>query len=204
MPDDRMEDVPPHDRRKFFAAGLGRLLRPLADYIEQRLPIPLPVVRDVLRPPGALPEPDFLNTCYRCGACADSCPAKCIQLSLVADDERRGTPFIDPDIAACVICDDLACMKACPSGALKLVDRFDIRIGLAAVRHDLCVRSRGEECRVCVERCPLGETAIRVDASGRIEVVNPSNAAGRGCVGCGICQHYCPTMPKAIITKVVH
>jgi len=198
MPDESPPDDRPQDRRRFFAAGFAKILRPLADAIEKRLPIQLPVFRERLRPPGARPEKQFLDTCFRCGSCADACPAKCIILFQTDDENLRGTPVIDPDLSACVICDELACMKACPSGALTLVDRFDIRMGLAKVRHDICVRSKGEDCKVCIERCPLGDTAIKLGADGRIQVIDPDAGAGRGCVGCGICQYYCPTMPKAI------
>jgi ferredoxin-type protein NapG len=205
MPERRLEDLVPHDRRKFFAAGVARILRPVADAIERRWP--LPVQRTVLRPPGALPEIDFLKTCYRCGACMEACPAQCIHPTSSDDENLRGTPYIDPDIGACVVCDELACMKACPSGALQLVEAFAIRMGLARVRHDVCVRSSGEDCRICVDRCPLGETAIRIDGGGRVAVIDPEDggdeprrsSAGRGCVGCGVCQHYCPTTPKAIV-----
>src|SRR5437868_5956617 len=33
-----------------------------------------------LRPPGALAEPQFLDTCSRCGNCVSACPAHCIQI----------------------------------------------------------------------------------------------------------------------------
>ena len=191
----------PQDRRQFFTAGFARLLRPLADALEKRLPISLPIVRDRLRPPGALEEKAFLDTCFRCGACSDSCPAKCITLLQSDDEELRGTPTIDPDISACVVCDELACMKACPSGALVLVDRFAIQMGLARVNHDVCVRSRGEDCRICVERCPIGATAIGIGDDGRVRVIDPEKNNGLGCVGCGVCQFYCPTRPKAIVVK---
>src|SRR5437016_1460265 len=82
--------------------------------------------RTVLGPPGAKLEREFLDTCFRCGACADVCPAKCIILMPGGgDDEQTGTPYVDPDLRACVICDELACMKACPSGALRLVGKFE-------------------------------------------------------------------------------
>lgn len=216
MPDKPIDDLPPHDRRRFFRTGLSRMLRPLADYLEEKLPEPLrnsihttgtgdaagsslPSFRTVLRPPGAARrEREFLGQCLRSGACADVCPARAIRLMDTGDPELKGTPYIDADAQACVVCDELACMKACPSGALTLVGRLEIRIGLAVVDHDICVRSRGEDCRVCIEKCPIGTAAIRLDADGRINVIDPA-MTGEGCTGCGVCQQQCPTRPERAI-----
>src|SRR5262249_50752201 len=146
----------------------------LADYIEEKIPEQLrsptrpdvnlhlaPSDRTVLRPPGAARrERDFLSKCFRSGACADACPAHAIKLLESDDPEMRGSPYIDADAQACVICDELACMKVCPSGALSLVGRLEIRIGLARVTDDVCVRSRGENCTICIDKCPIGVEAI--------------------------------------------
>jgi NAD-dependent dihydropyrimidine dehydrogenase PreA subunit len=53
------------------------------------------------------------------------------------------------------------------------------------------VRSKGEQCTICVDQCPLGATAIEL-REGKIDV-HPL-----GCIGCGVCQYYCPTNPKSI------
>ena len=184
------------NRRAMFRLGLKKLMEPIAGYLEERLNVPLPVFRTVLRPPGALPEKEFLDTCYRCGNCVDVCPARAIKSMAREDIESAGTPYIDPDLAACVVCEELACMKSCPSGALKVVaDRRGIRMGLARVDFHTCLRSRGENCAVCLRKCPLGREAVDLSDGGEVEV-----KAG-GCVGCGVCQFYCPTVPKAIIVE---
>jgi len=198
MAKENLDNLPPHDRRRFFAAGLARMLRPLADALEERLPMHLPVFREHLRPPGAIGEADFLETCMRCGACADACPAHAIELLDTLDDRLRNTPVVEPTRQACVVCDELACMKVCPSGALRLVDRLAIRMGLARVKHDVCVRSNGDDCTECLDRCPLGETAIRLDDDGRVHVVDPARD-GTGCTGCGVCEQHCPTTPTKAI-----
>jgi len=207
MDEKPVEDLAPHDRRGFFRTGMARLLGPLAEYVEKKLPIDLPAAvtmlnspgaRTILRPPGARPEPDFLNTCYRCGRCAEACPADAIDLLRSDDVQLKGTPYIEPDRQACVICDDLACMKVCPSGALQLVGRLEIRMGLARVDHEVCVRPRGESCTECIDKCPLGSTALRLDESGRVQVIDPA-ASGEGCTGCGVCQQVCPTRPQRAI-----
>ena len=168
-------------------------MEPLAEYLADRLDVELPVERTVLRPPGALPEKEFLDRCYRCGNCVDVCPAHAIKSTATDEVETSGTPYIDPDLAACVVCDELACVRACPSGALEsIVSPAEIDMGLARVQPDLCLREQGEDCTSCVDKCPLGSDAIAVGDGGLIE------ASPDGCVGCGVCQFFCPTTPKAI------
>lgn len=186
----------PRGRRELFWRGLGRILKPMADYIEERLPIIMP--RDHLRPPGAISEPEFRQTCYRCGNCIGACPASAIRRLSSDDPNLEGTPYIDPDLGACQVCANLECMRVCPSGALKLVDsKFDIRMGTAQLHLETCLRTHGNECTLCVDRCPMGAHAILINSGGCIEVLDP------GCIGCGMCQSACPTTPKAIRVEPV-
>ena len=146
-----------------------------------------------LRPPGAIEEDRFLETCSRCGKCADACPADAIFRLNEAHGEAGGTPVIDADMAACVVCEGLQCTQVCQSGALsKLTEPSMIRMGVAQVYESLCERTLGGTCTTCVDLCPLGESAIRFNDHGAPEVLSP------GCVGCGVCQLNCPTSPKAI------
>lgn len=146
--------------------------------------------QSVLRPPGAVV--DFLDVCSRCLKCAEVCPADAIHP--LRQSQLQGTPVIRPSNQPCVVCDDLACMPACPTGALQIVAREDIKIGEAVVDGAACVRSRGEECQVCVDRCPIGETALTIGDEGMVVV-------GEACVGCGVCEYVCPTSPRAIKVK---
>ena len=89
-------------------------------------------------------------------------------------------------------------MKACPTGALKRVEKTQIRMGLAVVDHGACLRSHGEDCRLCVEACPLGAAAMTIsEVSGRVLV------KANGCVGCGSCEHACPTDPSAVVVTPI-
>ncbi len=183
-------------RRQFFRDAATRMIKPLARYIEERMH--LPETRPHLRPPGAIEETNFDEMCYRCGTCVEVCPANAIFPLEKTEGDSSGTPVIDPDRAACVVCEGVKCTHACPSGALVPIhDPHQIRIGLAVVHELVCVRSSGQHCRICVERCPLGETAIRFNNGGPPEVLTP------GCVGCGVCQQYCPTTPKAIVVRAL-
>ena len=85
-------------------------------------------------------------------------------------------------------------MKNCPSGALVFTPLTEIDMGTAVWHEHLCVRAHGEECRICVDQCPLGTAAIMLE-EGRVKVIE------EGCIGCGVCEHQCPTTPKAITVR---
>ena len=181
-------------RRQFFREALEGMVRPLAAYLEDKVDVP--PVRAFLRPPGAIEEGRFLDTCYRCGTCVEVCPAHAITLRQVPGHAAHGTPGIDADVAACVVCDGLQCTQNCPSGALQPLKRaYEIHMGLAVVSPARCVRTGGDVCILCVEKCPIGPAAIRFVGDG------PPNVAASGCVGCGMCQLHCPTQPKAVVVK---
>ncbi len=189
-------DAPtPHGRRAFFREAFTRLVQPVAEYLDTQIGAYLPDEKSLLRPPGALPEATFLDTCLRCGNCVASCPAEAIQPLQNSNPDLAGTPWIDPDDQPCVVCDSLECMQVCPSGALQKLTVDAIQIGLAEVNYDVCLRTQGIDCRYCVDACPIGEKAIRLDSQKRVEVFSS------GCIGCGVCQHQCPTAPKSIIIR---
>src|SRR5688572_8242908 len=104
------------------------------------------------RPPGALPEAAFLDTCSRCGECVRVCPAQCIKID-GAGVKGAGAPYIDPSEMPCVLCDGLRCMLACPTGALVPTLLADIDMGTAVWREEICLRTRGVECTICVDSC---------------------------------------------------
>jgi len=200
----------PINRRAFFRTGLRHLLERaitasnpvsrLAEHLAEmpvkgkvkkkppspnrrREPLHLPV-----RPPGALPEKQFLDTCSRCGHCVTACPAQCILI----DDTAGGAPHIEIDSMPCVVCDGLYCMSSCPTGALVPTPLNEIRMGTAVWHEETCLRDQDESCTICVDQCPLGSAAIELKG-GRIEI------KPLGCIGCGVCQHECPTAPKSIV-----
>lgn len=204
MPDPADDDRRRVNRRSFFRNGLRELLRPVVESIDEKItqlkdvlpPEPTPATRPLsltfLRPPGALDEPMFLAKCSRCGDCVAACPANAIVISPSA---ANGAPFIDANVAPCVVCTTLECMTVCPTGALEPTPIKFIDMGTARWKPETCVRTRGEDCRICVDECPIGEVAISLDASGNVRVHDD------GCVGCGVCQHRCPTIPKSIVVE---
>jgi ferredoxin len=211
MPDDK-----PMNRRSFFRDGIFELLKPLSKPIERRIapferlaaefkkfddtgappsqsPAPdyRPVSLPVLRPPGALAEDKFLDTCSRCGHCVSVCPANSIQLDHTGFN-GNGFPYVDPEIQACVVCDGLSCMRECPTEALGYLPRWLIDMGTAEWHPESCTRPHGDTCTNCIDHCPFGSDAIELRG-------NDIHVKTEGCTGCGLCQYYCPTYPKSIV-----
>lgn len=180
-------------RRSFFRQSLRQLLGPVVESLDKKFQ---QIEREFekhmkptfLRPPGALPEKDFLETCSRCRACVDACPAQCIRIDA---NEAGGAPYIDPSLMPCVVCTGLECMTRCPSGALVMTRPFEIDMGTARWTSSHCLRTNGDDCTKCVDECPIGEVAIVV-VGRAIKVID------QGCIGCGVCQYQCPSTPKAI------
>jgi len=160
-----------------------------------------------LRPPGALPEPDFLSTCIRCMRCVDACPNHCLEsLPANAPAGRAGTPAMFPRKAACMLCltedgDYLRCTEVCPSGALQKIKKTPediaekVHIGTAHIDFDLCYSYNNWSCGACYRACPLAGKAMTVGAWER-PTIHPD-----ACIGCGCCERSCIRYPHAIRVK---
>ncbi|MFQ5461589.1 MAG: 4Fe-4S dicluster domain-containing protein [Phycisphaerae bacterium] len=157
-----------------------------------------------LRPPGALPEEEFLATCIRCLRCVDACPNHCLE-SHPPDHggALASTPTMYPRKAACMLCskedgDYLKCTEVCPSGALTLVrkEREEIlekvSIGLAEIDFDLCYSYNNWSCGACYRACPLAGEAMTIGNWER-PTIHPE-----ACVGCGCCERSCIRYPHAV------
>jgi ferredoxin len=163
-------------------------------------------VRPIVRPPGSVPEAEFLRLCVRCGECFQACPNNVLQpVGFDHGWEALWTPQVAADWSGCEpSCSN--CGQVCPTGAIRalpLEEKRVARMGLAVVNQATCLPYAGrEECRVCVDECvAAGYQAIEfvrvgteMDALGQ-----PLDGTGRlaplvladKCVGCGLCQTRC-------------
>ena len=194
-------------RRKFInsvaaAAGGGCLLA-LGAGLVARQASALPA--QAVRPPGALAEEDFLAACVRCGLCVRDCPYGTLRLSDLGDPVATGTPYFTARDVPCEMCEDIPCVKACPTGALdrQLTDITKSRMGLAAlVDQENCLNFLGLRCDVCYRVCPVIDKAITLELrhnprSDRHALLLPT-VHSDACTGCGKCEKSC-VLPEAAI-----
>lgn len=158
-----------------------------------------------LRPPGALPEQDFLSACTRCGQCVQACPYDMLHLASLISPVEAGTPYFIARDKPCEMCLDIPCMNACPTGALseELKDIDDARMGLAVLLdHETCLNWQGLRCDVCYRVCPLIDKAITLEKVHNdrtsIHAKLIPTVHSDACTGCGKCEQACVLEEAAI------
>ncbi len=182
-------------------SGVGILGLCLAGYARQaRARPPL-----AIRPPGAAGEDDFLGACIRCGMCVRDCPYDILELARPESAVATGTPYFTARNGPCEMCEDIPCVKACPTGALnhRLTDIKQAKMGLAVLSdQETCLNFLGLRCDVCYRVCPLIDQAITLELrpntrTGRHAMFIPTVHSGH-CTGCGKCEKACVTEEASI------
>jgi ferredoxin-type protein NapG len=162
-----------------------------------------------LRPPGAIADERFLGACIRCGLCVRDCPPGNLKLSQWGDGLARdvaiGTPFFEARDIPCEMCEDIPCVKACPTGALDpaLTDITKAKMGVAVlIDQENCLNFLGLRCDVCYRVCPLLDKAITLEPqhnarTGKHTLFIPVVHSDQ-CTGCGKCEKGCVLEQAAI------
>ena len=161
----------------------------------------------LIRPPGALPEDEFLTRCTRCGECMRVCIANGLQPSFLEGGlPALWSPVLVPRLGYCEYNCTL-CGQVCPTGAVKRLkahDKHKIKIGLAEFDRNHCLPWKGDsDCIVCEEHCPTPEKAIKlreekvVTMTGEVKTFKRPYVDEKLCVGCGICENKCPLTDRA-------
>jgi polyferredoxin len=129
----------------------------------------------MVRPPGSLPERQFLSRCIKCGQCMRICPTNVIHpAGLTAGLEGLWTPVLNFRIGTsgcqhnCIACGNL-----CPTAAIRPISLEErqglgqyagqgpIKIGTAFIDRGRCLPwAMDRPCIVCQENCPVSPKAI--------------------------------------------
>jgi len=152
----------------------------------------------VIRPPGALPENEFLARCTRCAQCAKVCPTRVIHpQGLEQGMAGVFAPRLDMRLSGCAQ-DCNVCGKICPTKALRELDLEEkkyAKLGTAALDQNRClVYAWGRTCQICDEVCPYNAIVFKTVDDRRVPVVVPSR-----CNGCGWCEMVCPVIGESAI-----
>lgn len=184
---------------------IGGLLAGAAAAFIIRLPTAA-VAKPVIRPPGSVPEDQFLDLCIRCGECFKACPNNVLQpMGLSSGLDNLWTPEAVPSWSGCEpSCNN--CGQVCPTGAIRalpMAEKRVARMGLAIVDENTCLPYAGKEaCQLCVDECNAADykaidfqlvhasydtQGIPIDGTGYLAPVVNAEL----CVGCGLCQTRC-------------
>ena len=179
-----------------LAGGLG------AGFLAMQTPFALKQSKhQLIRPPGAIPETEFLRTCIRCGECMKSCLTNTLQPCFwEAGFSGLWTPKMDPRLAPCdQNCN--VCGKVCPTQAIRSVsleEKTHAKVGTAVLRKEMClVWAENKICLICDEICPYNAIVFRPVEGYRRPVVIASK-----CNGCGFCEQRCPVKGDSAIVVV--
>jgi ferredoxin len=168
-----------------------------------------------IRPPGALPEEDFMDKCIRCLECVRICESNGRCLQPAGFDQNilhLWTPIAKMREGYCEYNCNL-CGLVCPTDAilqLPVEVKQKTPMGLAHFDKNLCIPfERHEDCIVCEEHCPTPDKAIKFEIKesilpdGNQKMVKYPYVIRDLCIGCGICEEKCPlpNLPGIFVTK---
>lgn len=195
-------------RRGFIAVGAMLATAATLRAQEKKVDGGLAVIREKkiperatrLTPPGSMSARHFLQHCTACQLCVSVCPSGVLRPS--TDWERLMQPEMGYERGYCRP-ECTRCSEVCPTGAIRPIGREDkssTQIGHAVWVRENCVPlTDGVECGNCARHCPTGAIQMVSSAPGnedspKIPVVNTER-----CIGCGACEHLCPSRPFSAI-----
>lgn len=159
-----------------------------------------PVRETPLVPAGARSLKHFSQHCVACQLCITACPNEVLRPSgrlenLMQPEMSYERGYCRPE---CTKCSDI-----CPAGAIVTLapgEKASTQIGHAVWVEKNCVSARNEAaCNNCAVHCPAGAiTMVHMNPNDETSPMRPAIDTER-CIGCGACEHLCPSRPFSAI-----
>jgi ferredoxin len=180
--------------------GAAMMVLPGNDTLRAVLPAPTGKSRSKIpiSPPGSGGTGRFTSRCTACHLCVSACPTQVLSPAFL--EYGPGgilQPRMDYALSTCNY-DCVLCGQVCPSGAilpLAAEAKKLVQIGKAKfVKDDCIVITKKTECGACSEHCPTKAVHMVKNEGLFLPEVNEDL-----CIGCGSCEHPCPSTPNKAI-----
>jgi|WetSurMetagenome_2_1015567.scaffolds.fasta_scaffold00056_38 MauM/NapG family ferredoxin protein len=188
------------ERRGFIQSSAAGLL--LAATAKAGLNSPKNLNGRFIRPPGSLPESEFLARCIRCGECMKTCKTNGLQpAGFEAGFDGLWTPHLVPRHGPCEDKCNM-CGHVCPTQAIRalpLEEKQFVKMGTAVIDRHRCIAWEQEKlCLICAEICPIHAIDSMVVDNFKGPFKRPFVMDDK-CIGCGYCEMACPVYGRAAI-----
>jgi ferredoxin len=146
-------------------------------------------------PPGAGSYRNFHDRCTGCQLCVSVCPNQVLCPNILKPNMSYERGYCRPE---CV-----KCSQICPTGAIHpitVVEKSSIQIGTAVWNQEFCIVNRDKvACDLCARKCPTAAIEMIPQNSEDSASLKIPMIASYRCIGCGACEHLCPSRPHSAI-----
>jgi len=136
-------------------------------------------------PPGAISYHNLHDRCTGCQLCVSVCPNQVLRPRTTKVNMSYERGYCRPE---CV-----KCSEVCPTGAIRPIttaEKSSIQIGTAVWNKELCIINKDNAtCDLCARKCPVAAIEMMP-----FPIIDTSR-----CIGCGACEHLCPSRPHSAI-----